>query len=305
MRAMRRRTAIAVLAGFVGACSAFGPVPSAPEATNLRPTSSAEAAGSPKPREQRFEPPYPSARPVGELVRIQGPGLLSSDRRELTVQFIGGFGYRPGDPCSDDYTGWAEIENGVLEVAIVIIHHPDQATLAPDTACLAEGFSYLFHFDLASPFDGPTVRDLASGELWVPPPERVAFPSLLPAGWEAIDLRGSNFGDPGAHELYRTFLPPLTLAAPPRPFMTLVQTFGAASDRAEGTVVSKVLVHGNDVDLFRGPEPGELTVIWLLGGDGMTLQAFDQAMTIDQFVAIANAVRAPSAIPAALRTAGG
>lgn len=305
MRKPARWTAIVALTGLVGACSAFTPVPSSPPGPSVQPTSNAGPAGSPKPQEQRFEPPYPSSRPAGQLVRIFGPGLLSLDRRELTVQFVGGVGYSAAEPCSDDYTGWTGLEDGVLEVAIVIVQHPDHATLPPGGACTLEGYRYLFHFDLGAPFEGSSIRDLGSGELWIPPPERVAAPQLLPVGWEPVDFGGSNFVDPAPHEIYRMFMPPLALVAAPRPFLTLIQTFGAASDRAEGTAVAKVRIHGAQVDLLRGPEPGEMTAIWMQDGDGLALQALDPDLTVDQFVAIANAVDVPAPAPSASPTPGG
>lgn len=145
------------------------------------------ARPTPKPFEQRFDPPYDPRVRTGDLVRI-GDAVLDDNRLTLTIRFTGGPAFSPDDPCSTDYKPWVQPDRGMLEAAVARVSHPELATLPPSMGCDAMGRPYTFHLGLAAPFLGTTVRDLHGTTLWVAPPDGLVEPTVLPDGWE---LRGS------------------------------------------------------------------------------------------------------------------
>jgi hypothetical protein len=293
--ARARTTALgAAILVVVTACSALAPVPtgSPSVAASVLPSLGPEATA--KPNRQTIEPPYSAEPPSGPLTRIMGD-TLSRDRRVLTVEFIGGFSYTRSDWCSVDHTGWARIEGDVLEVAIGTIPHPDQATSPPDGACSVVGYRYLFRIVLPERFDGTTVRDLGSGQLWLPPPERVADPALLPAAWSLIDVQGDALADPEPHVLFRTYGPLDPSAPRPIPTVVLAQAFGGPVRHPGGDAIGVVKIHGQSVPVHREPGSEEgLNVFWRLNGDAFALITYDASLTVEELAAIANAVAVPS-----------
>ncbi len=213
---LSRYMAVVMLAVLATACSAG---PGAPPP-------------SPKPYEQTFGPVYPSEPPAGQRTRVDD-ATISADGRALTLAFTGAGAYTPEDFCSTDYAPWVAPAGGDLEVALVLVMHPDQATAPPNGACAAVGHGYTFHLLLPAPFAGSTVHDLAGGTLWVRPPPGLAEPQTLPSGWQ---LRWS--GDEPAAEpplWVRVYAPAATHVTGSnggRGQLDLYQAFGAATQIA-------------------------------------------------------------------------
>jgi hypothetical protein len=284
----------AVLLIAIAACSAVAPARTESPGATASEVPSLGPEATAKPNRQTFEPPYAAGPPPGPFAKIRSD-ILSPDRRVLSVEFIGGYSYTRPDWCSVDYTAWARIDGDVLQVAIGTLPHPDQATSPPDGACLAEGIGYLFRIVLPERFNGSIVRDLGSGQLWLPPPERLAEPALLPAGWSLIDLQGDELAHPEPHQLFRTYGLLDPLAPRPIPTVVLVEAFGGAIDHPAGKAIGTVRIHGQSVPLHREPATDEgLNVFWRLNGDEFALITYDASLTADQLVAIANAVAVPT-----------
>ena len=115
-----------------------------------------------EPLDQTFGPSYPTQAPAGEPRRFDR-ATISADRGTLTVEFVGGPGYLASDKCSTDYEPWLDVVGDELQVAIIQVSPPEQATFGPNEGCTAEGYGWTFHLRLAAPFMGTRVKDLAIG----------------------------------------------------------------------------------------------------------------------------------------------
>ncbi len=267
--------AVVVLAVVAAACSAG---PGAPPS-------------SPKPYEQTFGPDYPPEPPADQQTRVDD-ATISADGRTLTLSFTGGLAYTPGDFCSTDYAPWVATAGPDLQVAVVLVPHPDQATAPPNVACAAVGHGYTFHLLLPAPFTGSTVHDVAGGTLWVRPPSGLAEPQVLPSGWQ---LQWS--GDEPAAEpplWVRVYAPAgshVTGSNRGRGQLDLYQAFGAATQIGGGPERSTVQIGGSPGVLLREPESGELLLQWMVGPDGVALVGNEADMTLDQLLAIATAIK--------------
>ncbi len=162
---LSRLIAVVMLAVVAAACSAG---PGAPPS-------------SPKSFEQTFGPDYPPGPPAGQRTRVDD-ATISADGRTLTLAFTGGDAYAPEAFCSTDYAPWVAAAGADLEVAVVLVSHPDQATMPPNAGCSDVGHGYTFHLLLPTQFAGSTVHDLAGGTLWVKPPSGLVDPTSLPSG---------------------------------------------------------------------------------------------------------------------------
>ena len=243
---------------------------------------------SPTPFQRTFGPVFPAVPPTGPRSRIEGV-LPSRDRRSILVAFTGGKAYDPRDPCSGDYEAWAGGTAATLELQVSGVIHPEQVKLGPNTGCTMEGYSYRFSVLLPGPFLGAEVRDRESGPLWVPPPERVAELVPVPAGWQ----QGYLSAYPESRELCRMYMPRADGGvAPVERNLTLCQVFGAAADRPVEVPVGRATIRGQDVPVGRAGDIGYL-VSWRLGADGMSLISYDAGLTLEAFIAMANAVAIP------------
>ncbi len=246
---------------------------------------------SPKPYEQAFGPTYPAEPPPGQRTRVDD-ATISADGRTLTLGFTGGLAYAPGDFCSTDYAPWVAAVGADLEVTVVLVSHPEQATAPPNGACASVGHGYTFHLLLPAPFAGSTVHDLAGRTLWVRPPPGLAAPQSLPPGWQ---LRWS--GDEPAAEpplWVRVYAPAgshVTGSNAGRGQLDLYQAFGAATQIGGGPERSTVQIGGSPGVLLREPASGELLLQWMAGANGVALVGNEADMTLDQLLAIARAVR--------------
>jgi hypothetical protein len=270
-------------------------------------TSPPQAAATPEPLEQTFGPSYPPQPPNGRQVRIDR-AALSDDKSTLTVEFIGGSGYAPSDPCSADYEPWLAVEGDVLKVSVVEIARQGQATLAPDFACRLLGYGHTYHLALAAPFTGTTVKDATGGTLFVATPAGLAEPRDLPSGWT---LQLSFEQEPGPPVIWvRVYAP----AAVPDsgPFegpgrLVVYQAFGLSEEwtgvrsekaRERGAEQFPVSVNGQSAALWHDPSSGELLLGWTLDGRSLALVGNAADMSAADLVAIAQGFApAPRASP--------
>lgn len=272
---LSRRMAVVTLAVMAAACSAGPGGPSS----------------SPKPYEQTFGPTYPPEPPAGQRTRVDD-ATISADGRTLTLLFTGGPAYTRDDFCSTDYAPWVAAAGADLEVAVVLVRHPDQATAPPNGACADVGYRYTFHLRLPAPFAGSTVHDLAGGTLWVRPPPGLVEPQALPSGWQ---LRWS--GDEPAAEpplWVRVYAPADSHVAGSnggRGQLDLYQAFGAATQVGGGPERRAVEIGSSSGVLLRDPGSGELLLQWMVGSNGVALVGNEADMTLDQLLAIAAAVK--------------
>jgi hypothetical protein len=271
--------------------SPTGPTPTPISSTTAEPKPT--VAWSPEPNIRTYVPentPPPIQFP---LVTIDGGAMLSHDRRSVAISFIGGPAYDPANWCSVEYHPWAAIRGDALEVAVAAITPADRATMPPNGACVAMGYSYTFTLAQPASFIGSTVRDLASGELWIPPPERVAEPGPLLPGWRLTAIRTMHLPRDGVDELVRTYGPIPGAATDPNAVMFLVQQFGSPPDDAQGAPVADVEIDGQRVTV-RDSGGGGLSATWQVGAaDWVTLNLYGVGVDLDAFVDRANAVAVP------------
>jgi hypothetical protein len=266
-------------------------------ATLLGGMSGCDAAGAPlvagptpKPLHQMFGPDYPAARPGGELKRIDD-ATISDDGLVLAVEFVGGPGYTPSDPCSTDYEPWVAADGDVLQVAITELTHPEQATLPPNAVCTAAGHRYVFDLRLSAPFLGSTIQDPVGNTLWVRDPLGLVMPKVLPPGWQ---LRLSEDVPEARPPLWaRVYAPAAaTIEAPNRGAgqLDLYQAFGAATVIGGGPDRQELVVNGDPAVLLRDSGLGELLLQWVIAGDGVALVANQADLTVQQLLEIAEGV---------------
>jgi hypothetical protein len=200
---------------------------------------------------------------------------IASDRGTLTVEFVGGPGYLASDKCSTDYEPWLAVVGDELDVVVVQVMHPEQATMAPNEGCDAVGYGWTFHLRLPAPFDGTKVKDLAIGRfIDIDPPPATSAPSTpsTPDPTQAagstrpiiLDLFERSFGPPYPPERPEGQLSAISGARVSPDGMTLTIDFvgGSPYDAAHPNACSTdyvpwVAVRGDqlDVAVVRIPHP--------------------------------------------------
>jgi hypothetical protein len=217
---------------------------------------------------------------------------LPHDRQTVFVSFTGGARYDASNACSTDYAGWAHGRGDTLEVAIVEVHHQEQAVLGPNMACTMMGFGYSVELRLPVPFEGGEIVDRGSGPLWVPEPEAVADLHELPPGWWFY----RPDSEPESRTLIRTYHPDPIEPWPPEREILLAQAFDGRpnpfGDPLDGARAGEVSIHGQQVQVSGNPEAG-LTVRWTLGTNAMALMLRGPVFTIEMLEAMANGVAVP------------
>lgn len=241
---------------------------------------------APSPFQRVFGPGFGPIAPAADRVRIDG-AVLARDRRSLAVSFVGGKAYKQTDPCSVDYEAWAGLDGGTLEVAVAEVAHPEQVRGGWNVYCTSEGYAYLFTIVLAAPFQGREVTDLASGPLWVPPPEALAEVSTLPPDW----ILTSMFSEQSTAELSRTYQPRPGTAGDAGRYIALHQALDGPTSNVVDAPIGEATIHGSVVPIGRNGSGFAAT--WRGGGDGFWFTVVDPAVTIDGFVAMANGVQVP------------
>jgi len=241
-----------------------------------------------------FGPEYPPLAIGAGSEPITG-ALLSLDRLTLWVAFLGGHPYDPADWCSHDYRPWVAIDGDVLEVAIGVARHPEQATAPPNSGCILDGREYLFRLALPTAFTGTTVRDASTalGELWVPDPARVAELGRLPSGWVLVDVHTGRASDPAPHALARTWTPVPGDPSDPNAAIFLTQTVGGAPDDVSSPVVATIDIGGRSVDVLDWGGGG-LGAVWQLGDDWLTLVAYLTNLDVESFGTMVGGIAVPS-----------
>lgn len=237
-------------------------------------------AATPEPLEQTFGPSYPPRPANGRPARIDR-AALSDDKKTLTIEFTGGKGYAPSDPCSTDYEPWLSVDGDAVDVTVVEVARQGQATLAPNFGCTLEGYGHRYHLTIASPFTGTTVKDLTGGTLFVATPAGLAEPRTVPTGWT---LQLSFEEEPGPPAIWvRVY----AAAAVPGtgPFegpgrLVVYQAFGLSEEwtgtraekaRERGAEQFRVSVNGQGETLWHDPSSGELLLGWTLDGRSLAL----------------------------------
>ena len=251
------------------------------------PTASVPGPDAPASLQRTFGPDFPAVAPSDGGARIDA-AVLSHDRRTLSVAFIGAQAYAPANPCSEDYGAWAAISGDTLNVQVDRIEHPDQATFAPGSSCTADGHQYLFQILLRTPFAGSTVRDVASGPLWIAPPDGVVELAPVPSGWRLTSI----VTNADTREIDREYRPGPDSPGDDNRYLYLGQVLGGPSSYAVDVAVATRSIRGQEVSIGRNGDVGYIAN-WWLGGDTLTLITYDAALTVEAFVALANAVAVP------------
>lgn len=271
---------------FLAACSASAPAatggPSAPSpaASPSTPTESAPAASAtPTPVVEPLSwPPQPTRdqRYVG-ISKL----TLSEDGSRIALEFVGARAYSPDDPCSADYTATAAVVDGVLEVGVTRSRPPRPGE---PPACDSMGYGRSLAVSLDEPFTGTVWRDLTGYLHFLAPPEGLVELTGLPDGWELRAERDVEESPTGRWE--RTYSPDASLTDESRR-VVLYQSFDGPVDVTGGTEERQVTVNGQPAILYRWPPNGELVLVWRLGNDGLALVAYEQEISIEELIDLA------------------
>lgn len=245
------------------------------------------SAAPPSPFQRVFGPEFRPVPPAVDRLTIDG-ALLARDRRSIAVSFVGGKAYKQTDPCSVDYEAWAGLDGDTLAVTVAEVAHPEQARGDGDVVCTMEGYGYLFTIVLPAPFQGREVTDLASGPLWIPPPEAVAEVSTLPPDWILTSL----FSEQSTAELNRTYQPRPGTPGDPGRFIALHQAFGGPTSNVVDAPIANGTIHGSVVPI--GRNGAGFAAGWVAGSDSFWFTVVDPAVDLDAFVAMANGVQVPA-----------
>ena len=141
---------------------------------------------------------------------------------------------------------------------------------------------------MPTPFAGSTVRDVASGPLWIAPPDRVVELAPVPSGWRLTSIVTSA----GTREIDREYRPGPDAPGDEDRYLYLGQVLGGPSSHAVDVAVATRSIRGQEVSIGRNGDVGYLAN-WRLGADTLTLITYDATLTVGAFVAMANAVAVP------------
>jgi hypothetical protein len=138
------------------------------------------------------------------------------------------------------------------------------------------------------------VRDLSANrvrELFLEPPDGVYELRDLPPGWE-VRRQWAESGGTWAR-LYAPDEDPPPWSHEQLLFRT---TLGGQIVPVPEFLQPPVLVNGVEAQYLRSPDPdAQIQLQWLVGGHKLTLQAYAETFSIDQFVVLAESVTAPAA----------
>ena len=211
---------------------------------------------------------------------------LSADSRVLTLHFVGGRPYDPSDPCSIAYAGWAQRDGDALDAAVVdVTPTPRNA----GQACTAEGHERTVVVPLTEPFLGSRVADKAGGVNFVRQPEGLDQLHGLPSGW-MLRTEGDVEDSPTGRWL-RTYAPIATpdLSAS-KGHLDFYQSFGSPAGVSGGDSEQAVTVDGQEARLYVSSTDGELILVWMLGTNGLALDANAADFTQAELIKLAEAV---------------
>ena len=181
----------------------------------------------------------------------------------------------------------------MLYVAIVdVTQRVRPSDAATPQACDAMGHGRTVSIDLAAPFTGGRIVDLAGYVHFLRAPDGLADLHGLPSGWtlrSASDVEESPTG-----RWLRVFAP---VADPPQGTsqgrLDLYQAFGGPAGVSGGDDVRTVSVNGQAATLYRSSADGELVLVWALGGDGLAIVANEADFTADALVRLAEGATLP------------
>lgn len=235
--------------------------------------------------------PLPTASPEStrdpRYVRVDTL-TIAADRRHVKLTFVGGAPYAPADPCTVDYTAAAEAIDGVLEVGVTAVPHPDP-TLAPNEGCDLVGHPRTLDVVLDEPFTGARWHDRAGYLHFLAPPQGLVELTTLPAGWRLRSERDVENSPTGRWE--RTYAPDPDSTGDQT--LVLYQSFGGPVGVTGGDGVgTAVTVNGQPARLYRWDPAGELVLVWQVGDSGLALVGYEPAFSVDALIRLAETSRA-------------
>jgi hypothetical protein len=267
-----------------------GAATEAPATTEPTPVAGRES------NEQTFGPQYSAQPAVGGPVWI-GKAELSADRLTLTIEFGGGRPYLASDACSADYEPWVAARGDQLDVEVVEVDRPDQAT---GGACTLMGYGHTYHLKLGAPFTGTTVNDLAQGgTLYVGTPPGAFVATSLPNGWS---LQRALQQEPGPPPIWVEVYAAASVGN--QPFegpgqLVLYQAFGvigewtdtrSSKSEARGGHPVAVTLNGKAATVWVDEASGELLLAWTLNGQSLGLIGNAADMTPQELATFAEGV---------------
>ena len=250
------------------------------------PVPSLTPAGSSGPATQPDSLALPSqtvSSPAGLLVPFDSAVLMDGNR-VLTLHFVGGRLYSASDPCSRAYAGWAQRDGDVLDAAVVDVTPPPPGG---PIACTLEGYDRTVSIPLAQPYLGSRVQDRAGDVHFVRQPAGLVELHGLPASW-LLRSEGDVKGSPTSGRWLRTYSP---LAQPDtgtsKNKLDFYQAFDGPADVSGGDAEQAVSVNGQTATLYRSTTDGELVLDWMLGTNGLALDANEADFSVAQLIQFA------------------
>jgi hypothetical protein len=226
--------------------------------------------------------------PPGTAVRFDD-AILADNGTTLTLRFIGGKEYDASDPCSNHYFAWAREDRGTLDAKIVDDTPPFGQPPETPMACPAIGYSRTITFELAGPFRGARIHDLAGYDHFVRRPLGAAN-LTIPAGWKPLDEGDVEESPTGR---WRQSWTNGEVGEANKGRIDLYQAFGGPANVSGGAEQRQVEVNGGAATLYRAPDVGELVLVWTLGDDGLALVVNEADFPIDAAIALAETVTLP------------
>jgi hypothetical protein len=267
----------------VGCSATISPVPVSPALpVSTTPLTDQAAAG-----------PVP---PPGEAVRFE-IAELAPNGSAVTLRFVGGSPFDPANLCSHRYLGWAHETAGVLDAKIVDDTPRPPGGIPENTFCDLAGHPRVLTIDLARPFAGSRVHDLAGYIHFVREPEGLAT-IAIPDGWALVNQRTVE-GSPTGRWV-RTWSHDGAVVDPTgsKETIDLYQAFDGPVEVSGGDDIDRrsrpgVNVNGAEATLYRVAGNGELVVVWSSEGDGFALVVNETDFSFDRALELAETVKLP------------
>lgn len=213
---------------------------------------------------------------------------LATDRKSVTVTFIGGRVFHPNDPCSISYRGTAVIDGD--ELVMGIYPEPFPGEVPDELVCDAAGYERSLTLELSDAFEGNQVRDVA-GQMWfLERPADLVEITGLPDAWVLRSEKSLPESPTGRWaRIYAPPDSPLDVGSS-RGLVQLFQAFGAPAGVTGGEPQPDVRVNGEEAASYFWEPSGEMVLVWKIGEDGVALAGNRSDFTEDDFVALAESV---------------
>jgi hypothetical protein len=212
---------------------------------------------------------------------------LAADRQSVEVVVVGGPPLSEGKPCGTNYALASSAVNGTtLEVMVKLTAERTGACVLIDLVCCEHRFTV--PLPDGQPVD--RVRDMGASferDFFLAPPTGLYQLHGMPAGWE-LRREWADWGGTWTR-LYSPLADPQPGSTGTLLFMT---TFGGRIVTEPEALQSPVIVNGVEAQYQRYPGvDNQIQLQWLVDGQRLTLETFEDDFSIDELIVLANSAR--------------